>query len=98
MNAYGPNNISSITQFPELADVVMIDKHPQPSHDNTTMPAVMQQYYGQITGELTAAYIPAVRARGPLVMFGSQNEWPTKRRTCPPLAGLAIGGHAHCRV
>ncbi len=61
VNAYAPNNISEITHFQTIADVVMVDKHPQPSHDNTTMPAALLSIYGQITGETTVQTLPAVR-------------------------------------
>ena len=41
LQVFGPDNISSVTHAPAFDDVVYIDKHPQPSHDNVTMPALM---------------------------------------------------------
>lgn len=79
LNAYSPGNISEITGFQPLQDVVMIDKHPQPTHDNHTMPETMAEYHGKITGELTAQYIPAILGTGDLHVaiwdFGLRKLW-----------------------
>lgn len=66
MEAYGANNISNITGFAPVEDFVFIDKHPQPSHDPTTMPGLVDQYYGNITGALTASNFPRLMASGDL--------------------------------
>ena len=64
LGAYAPNNITNITGFPMLADVVMIDKHPQPTADSgQTMFNLLNTFYGAITGEFTAAHLPYVRVR-----------------------------------
>jgi hypothetical protein len=66
MGAYAPNNITQITNFSMVDSVVMIDKHPQPSHDPTTMPALIQQYYGNLTGAATAQNLPRAMSTGDL--------------------------------
>ena len=49
LKVYTPGNVTEITHMPVMEDLVYIDKHPQPSHDNVTMPALMARYYGNIT-------------------------------------------------
>ena len=47
LNPAGPANISNVTHMPSIKDVVYIDKHPQPSHDQITMPQQIKAHYGQ---------------------------------------------------
>eukprot|EP01065_Artemidia_motanka_P046900 TRINITY_DN720_c0_g1_i1.p2 TRINITY_DN720_c0_g1~~TRINITY_DN720_c0_g1_i1.p2 ORF type:complete len:461 (+),score=198.90 TRINITY_DN720_c0_g1_i1:58-1383(+) len=79
LNAYAPNNITEITHFAPLQDLVFIDKHPQPSHDQTTMPALMKKWYGNITGRDTAMYMPAEMETGDLHIavydYGVRKVW-----------------------
>lgn len=66
LEVFGPENISSVTHEKAFADVVYIDKHPQPSHDNTTMPGLVTKYYGELTGPTTVSNIPRVMGSGDL--------------------------------
>jgi len=61
LTVYGPANVSQVTHMPAMEDLVYIDKHPQPSHDNVTMPALMAKNYGSITAVNT---IDACRVMG----------------------------------
>jgi hypothetical protein len=49
LTVYTPENITDVTHMPVFEDLVFIDKHPQPSHDNITMPGLMAKYHGNIT-------------------------------------------------
>lgn len=64
LEVLGPMNVTNVTHMPVLADTVYIDKHPQPSHDQTTMPGLLQKYHGTLTGELTANTIPRMMQSG----------------------------------
>jgi len=48
LEVFNPANISSVTHMPVVQDVVYIDKHPQPSHDQVTMPQLLQEHHGSI--------------------------------------------------
>ena len=48
LEVFDPANISTVTHMPVVDDVVYIDKHPQPSHDQATMPKLLQAYHGHI--------------------------------------------------
>eukprot|EP01059_Diplonema_ambulator_P033126 TRINITY_DN6789_c0_g2_i1.p1 TRINITY_DN6789_c0_g2~~TRINITY_DN6789_c0_g2_i1.p1 ORF type:complete len:446 (+),score=146.55 TRINITY_DN6789_c0_g2_i1:45-1382(+) len=61
---YGPQNISMITNFTAVNDVVFIDKHPQPSHDHTTMPDLVKQWDGNLTSVNVAQNFPRVMMSG----------------------------------
>ena len=52
--------------MPVIADVVYIDKHPQPSHDNTTMPGLMAKYHGSLDASAAVQYIPRLMQSGDL--------------------------------
>jgi len=39
-------------------DLVYVDKHPQPSHDQDTMPSLMDRLYGNITADNVAQFVP----------------------------------------
>lgn len=64
VQVFGPSNISLVTHMPIVDDAVYIDKHPQPSHDQTTMPGLLQQYHGKLTADITASYIPRLMQSG----------------------------------
>jgi len=64
LQVFGPDNISSVTHAPAFDDVVYIDKHPQPSHDNVTMPALMAKYHGSLDYSAAVQYIPRVMQSG----------------------------------
>ena len=49
LDVFTPANISTVTHMPVMDDLVYIDKHPQPSHDNTTMPSLMSKFYGNLS-------------------------------------------------
>eukprot|EP01064_Diplonema_japonicum_P020269 TRINITY_DN2945_c1_g1_i1.p1 TRINITY_DN2945_c1_g1~~TRINITY_DN2945_c1_g1_i1.p1 ORF type:complete len:463 (+),score=78.20 TRINITY_DN2945_c1_g1_i1:48-1391(+) len=55
---YNYNNISQITGFPPSQDVVYIDKHCQPSHDNKTFPGLVGEYYGNLTSYNVVRNLP----------------------------------------
>lgn len=56
--------MTNVTHMPVLSNTVYIDKHPQPSHDQITMPGLLHQYHGNLTGELTADTIPRMMESG----------------------------------
>eukprot|EP01064_Diplonema_japonicum_P023685 TRINITY_DN34098_c0_g1_i1.p1 TRINITY_DN34098_c0_g1~~TRINITY_DN34098_c0_g1_i1.p1 ORF type:complete len:446 (+),score=113.37 TRINITY_DN34098_c0_g1_i1:42-1379(+) len=61
---YGPQNISMITNFSAVQDVVFIDKHPQPSHDHVTMPSLVKQWNSNLTSDNVATNFPRVMLSG----------------------------------
>jgi len=61
LQVFKPGNVTQVTHMPVIEDLVYIDKHPQPSHDNVTMPALMAKNYGSITAVNT---IDACRVMG----------------------------------
>jgi hypothetical protein len=66
LEVFGAANISTVTHAPEFSDVVYIDKHPQPSHDNVTMPGLMKQYHGSLDASIAVQYIPRIMGSGDL--------------------------------
>mmetsp|Transcript_49254 Transcript_49254/g.68426 ORF Transcript_49254/g.68426 Transcript_49254/m.68426 type:complete len:452 (-) Transcript_49254:136-1491(-) len=64
VDVLGPMNVTNVTHMPVLSNTVYIDKHPQPSHDQNTMPGLLQKYHGNLTGELTANTIPRLMQSG----------------------------------
>jgi hypothetical protein len=99
LTVVSPDNNKDITNQTSLADVVYIDKHPQPSHDNHTLPDLMAKYHGQITGEIAVQQIARLEQSGDLHTaaydFGSK-----KVRMCAVLvssqAASARCVHACC--
>ena len=61
---YSPSNITEITHFQPVPEVVFIDKHRQPSHDNYTMPNLVKEYKGNMTGSVVAQNIPRQEKSG----------------------------------
>eukprot|EP01060_Flectonema_neradi_P026691 TRINITY_DN358_c5_g1_i1.p1 TRINITY_DN358_c5_g1~~TRINITY_DN358_c5_g1_i1.p1 ORF type:complete len:460 (+),score=74.33 TRINITY_DN358_c5_g1_i1:64-1380(+) len=61
---YSPSNITEITHFPTIPEIVYIDKHPQPSHDNHTLPGLVNEYRGNMTGAVVARNIPRQEKSG----------------------------------
>jgi len=66
LQTWGPQNISSITHFAPRDDLVYIDKHPQPSHDNITFPMLVEKFYGNFTGKTIAQNLPRSMETGDL--------------------------------
>jgi hypothetical protein len=79
LQVFDAQNISQVTHQEVIENVVYIDKHPQPSHDNHTMPALMKQYYGELDGPTCASYIPRKMQSGDLHIgiydFGARKAW-----------------------
>ena len=58
LQVLGPENVTNVTGFAAQDDVVFIDKHPQPSHDATTMPDLVSKWHGNLTARNVAQYFP----------------------------------------
>ena len=54
---YGDTPLPSRTNATHYTGVAYIDKHPQPS-DHPDMPALVQQFYGNLTAETVAQNFP----------------------------------------
>eukprot|EP01064_Diplonema_japonicum_P021294 TRINITY_DN30827_c0_g1_i1.p1 TRINITY_DN30827_c0_g1~~TRINITY_DN30827_c0_g1_i1.p1 ORF type:complete len:462 (+),score=116.76 TRINITY_DN30827_c0_g1_i1:60-1388(+) len=61
---YGDNNITMITNFTTVEGVTYIDKHPQPSHDRTTMPGLVNTWYGNLTAVNVVQNFPRFEKSG----------------------------------
>jgi hypothetical protein len=75
LQVFGPGNITSITHMPVLSGMTYIDKHPQPSHDNTTLPALMAKYHGSMDYSAAVQYIPRLTQSGDL--HAAIYDWST---------------------
>ena len=78
LEVFTPANISTVTHMPVLDDLVYIDKHPQPSHDNTTMPSLMTRFYGNLTAAniiASAAQMQTGDLHNTLYDFAAKKAW-----------------------
>merc|ERR1712167_254870 len=71
--------MGNVTNQTVYEDLVYIDKHPQPSHDQDTMPAVMRHFYGSLQGTVSSSVIPRALQTGDVHTaaydFGSKRAW-----------------------
>lgn len=74
-----PENNKIMTNQTSLPDCVYIDKHPQPSHDQSTLPNLMAKWHGKITGEVAVQQIARLEQSGDLHTaaydFGRKKAW-----------------------
>jgi len=58
VTVYTDAMLPKITNQTMFKDVEYIDRHPQPSHDHTTLPDLVKRFYGNLTAANVAQYIP----------------------------------------
>jgi len=54
-HAYTPDTMPAVTLQPYFEDLVYVDKHPQPSHDPSSLPDLLAKYWGNLSMEATSA-------------------------------------------
>jgi len=62
-NAYNDTTLPKLTNQTEIPHVAYIDKHPQPS-THTDMPALVHQYYGNLSAVNVAQNLPRLMETG----------------------------------
>jgi len=74
-NTYTDKTLPTLTNQTQFDDVAYLDKHPQPS-EHPDMPALVAQYYGNITPDIVASYFPRLMESGDvhIAVYDFQNN------------------------